>query len=138
MKIPTPQELLDLFKKTDPSIFMAMIPQAGIVSYASRLHNFGFVVGINAETGNLSAIVGNANIYVPNEQSEYLSLENLLQWFNDRFSEWKSIEVDGRIVGRREAELMSVEQQETDIPEDLDSSVVAMIEKRENTIVDVM
>lgn len=103
IRIPTPQELLKMFQKIDPSLFMVTIPNLGVVSYGSELHNFGFVVGIDPETGFLTAIVGNQNIYIPNEESTYMSLDEVMSWFRERFDIWKEIPVEGRTVSNAEA-----------------------------------
>ena len=102
IRIPTPIELLRLFQKIDPSLFMVNVASLGIVSYGSKLHSFGFVVGIDPETGHLTAIVGQQNIYVSNETSNYMDLESVMDWFRERFNVWKEIPVEGRTVSKTE------------------------------------
>lgn len=109
IRIPTPQELLKIFQKIDPSLFMVTIPNLGVVSYGSPLHSYGFVVGIDPETGYLTAIVGNQNIYVPNEESTYMGLDEVTDWFRERFDIWKEIPIEGRTVSNAEEAAATLE-----------------------------
>lgn len=130
MKIPTPSELLRAFQQIDPSLFMVTIPNLGVVSYGSELHNYGFVVGIDPETGYLMATVGNANIYVPNERCDWMSLGDVFDWFRERFDIWKSIPVEGRTVPNSQVNQgFSIESTDSeDIPvEELDPVVQDII-----------
>lgn len=88
---------------------MVTIPNLGVVSYGSPLHSYGFVVGIDPETEDLTAIVGNQNIYVPNEESTYMGLDEVTDWFRERFDIWKEIPIEGRTVSNAEEAAATLE-----------------------------
>lgn len=100
-KIPSPKELLGMLQKVDSTIIMSTIPLLGIVTYASLKNTYGFMVGIDAETGKFSVKVSNQNIFVPNEESEPMPFPDFMDWFSQGVERWSAIPVEGR-TGPRE------------------------------------
>ena len=96
MKIPSPTELLQILQKTDSTIIMTNIPLLGIVTYGSLQNTYGFTVGIDPETGRLSAKVSNQNVFVSNEESGLMDMPEFLDWFADGCKRWALIPVEGR------------------------------------------